>query len=439
MPRAFLAVLAFVTRGANVLSFAAASPRAARYTLRFHLPAEVLLGAVAGITTLGDLIARKTLRTPDYLLALQSSIPTVALLFAMVWRDLLDGVPRRKVLVLTGVFGKGLLLFTAFATSPGLFFAVLVAFSFADSAFIPVRNSIFRSNYPDNVRGRLFGGVVSLMNLALIAANLLAAAVLDRWEWSYRLLLPVAAVLGLAAHLIYARIKVRGDGQHEGNRPSTPIVSRAAGAVVRGFASTVRILRRDRDFRTYEAGFFLYGLGFLMNLPLVVILISDRLHLSYGQASWARFVVPPVLMILCSPVAGRLLDRTHSSSMMAASCLLLAAHSALLAAATGFWTLLASFALHGVAMTGVNLAWNLGPVQFARTHEESLDYMGVHVTLTGVRGLLAPLLALGARHFLGLTPAFFVATGFFALAALLQWRLARRVTRAAAPAAEVPA
>ena len=173
-----------------------------------------------------------------------------------------------------------------------------------------------------------------------------------------------------------------------------------------------------------------------MNLPLVVILITDRLHLTYGQASWARFVVPPILIILCSPLAGRLLDRSHSSFMMCGSCFLLAAHAALLAAANGVFVLLVSYAIFGVAMTGVNLAWNLGPVQFAKTERDSLDYMGVHVTLTGLRGAIAPVLALSAKRFLGLTAGFFVSTFLFLCAAVIMWRLSRRVTalRPATPA-----
>jgi hypothetical protein len=209
------------------------------------------------------------------------------------------------------------------------------------------------------------------------------------------------------------------------------------GSLARAFRSTARILRADRAFLAYESAFFLYGLGFLMNLPLVVLLITDRLHLSYGQASWARFVVPPVMMVLFSPVAGRLLDRSHSSTMMAVACFLLAVHSVLLAVAGGIGLLLLSYFIFGVAMTGVNLAWNLGPVQFARTERDSMDYMGVHVTLTGLRGALAPLLVIGAKRFLGLTAGFAVSTAFFLAATLLMARLSRRLSAAAASPATI--
>ena len=40
------------------------------------------------------------------------------------------------------------------------------------------------------------------------------------------------------------------------------------------------------------------------------------------------------------------------------------------------------------------LGWNLGHHDFAPL-ERASDYMGIHVTLTGVRGLIGPLAAVG--------------------------------------------
>ena len=47
-------------------------------------------------------------------------------------------------------------------------------------------------------------------------------------------------------------------------------------------------------------------------------------------------------------------------------------------------------AMLGVAYAGGQLGWNLGHNDFARPEQAAL-YMGVHVTLTGMRGLAAPL------------------------------------------------
>jgi hypothetical protein len=50
-------------------------------------------------------------------------------------------------------------------------------------------------------------------------------------------------------------------------------------------------------------------------------------------------------------------------------------------------------AIRGIAYGGGVLAWNLGHQDYAPV-EQSGRYMGLHVTLTGIRGLLAPALGM---------------------------------------------
>ena len=52
------------------------------------------------------------------------------------------------------------------------------------------------------------------------------------------------------------------------------------------------------------------------------------------------------------------------------------------------WVMYAAVAVRGVAFAGGALAWNLGHNDFARD-DNAAQYMAVHVTLTGIRGLAA--------------------------------------------------
>jgi hypothetical protein len=64
-------------------------------------------------------------------------------------------------------------------------------------------------------------------------------------------------------------------------------------------------------------------------------------------------------------------------------------------------------------------------VQFAPSERQSADYMAVHVTLTGLRAMLAPALALGAERLVGLRLGFAISAGLYAVAAVLMFALAR--------------
>jgi hypothetical protein len=62
-----------------------------------------------------------------------------------------------------------------------------------------------------------------------------------------------------------------------------------------------------------------------------------------------------------------------------------------LASPAGWAAFLGRFAGAGhAAFAGGKLGWNLGHNDFASDDQSTL-YMGIHVTLTGVRGLIAPL------------------------------------------------
>ena len=56
-------------------------------------------------------------------------------------------------------------------------------------------------------------------------------------------------------------------------------------------------------------------------------------------------------------------------------------------------------AIRGIAFGGGVLAWNLGHQDYAPI-EQSGRYMGLHVTLTGIRGLLAPALGIALYTYL---------------------------------------
>jgi hypothetical protein len=70
--------------------------------------------------------------------------------------------------------------------------------------------------------------------------------------------------------------------------------------------------------------------------------------------------------------------------------------------------------LTGLGRGGGAIAWNLGHLHFAREHQTEL-YMGIHVGLTGLRGLLMPLLGWVAYYCLG-WGSFGIALGFAVIA-----------------------
>jgi len=152
------------------------------------------------------------------------------------------------------------------------------------------------------------------------------------------------------------------------------------------------ILRADPEFRRYMFWMSMYGSGNLMINGQLVVLFTDRLGMAGITQILALTVVPLLLMPLSLPWWARMFDRGHIIEYRSRQCWVLVAGTSVMALAVisrSDWLVWGGAALIGFAMAGANLGWNLGHNDFAPLGRVQ-HYMGVHVTLTGVRGLLAP-------------------------------------------------
>jgi hypothetical protein len=129
----------------------------------------------------------------------------------------------------------------------------------------------------------------------------------------------------------------------------------------------------------------------MMNAQLVV-LFTDRLQLRGITQILLLTVVPLLVMPLFLPWWARMFDRGHIIDYRARQCWAAVAAIAVFTVAVIArqpWLLWPGAVLIGASYAGANLGWNLGHNDFA-SPGRAQHYMGVHVTLTGVRGLIAP-------------------------------------------------
>ena len=133
----------------------------------------------------------------------------------------------------------------------------------------------------------------------------------------------------------------------------------------------------------------------LIEAPLV-FLVTRELQASYTMSIMITMVIPFAVSLIALPLWALYLDRVHVAQFRARQSILwvLAQLLTLLGAYLGSFTwLLAGRFIMGVARGGGTLAWQLGHNDFAKLDQLSA-YMGIHVTLTGVRGAIAPFLGM---------------------------------------------
>lgn len=382
-------------------------------TALFSIGRSAFDGAVLGIIVkiaFDGVVSDTMLNT---CVAVLSSAPALANIINFIWTRASHG--KNKVRFIAGIQSALLLLVLAIAAVPrspaGL---VLLCFLILGvwmcwSGFIAIRSTIWRNNYPRHLRARVAGKFSTMQTLVLASLGLVLGALMgDKLALIdpglsletlgidpigvFRVYIVVCVLVGAVGVAVLSTIRVR---QHKKMlRDERESISDRAGPTINPLG-VIKLLFEDRRYGAYQVNQFLMGMGNLMVMPLVPIIFRDRFKIDYFEGILLASVIPMAVVPMMIPVWARLLDRVHVVRFRTHHCWAFMIIIILLLLASVFgikWLLYITVVLKGVAMAGGMLAWQLGHHDFA-PKERAGEYMGVHVTLTGVRGLIGPILS----------------------------------------------
>jgi MFS family permease len=331
----------------------------------------------------------------NFAVAIVSGAPALANISSFAWANLAHGRARVGVLAsIQAAFAIAVGLVALAPIAPGGLALTLIAVIVARvlwAGILTVRAAVWSANYPRHVMARITSRIVMVSSLGIALVALLAGWILDAHARSARWLYLFACLCGLVASLRYRAVRVRREYQLLAAEAEF-----GAGEGAFSLAMFRQILREDAPFRSYMFWMSLYGSGNLMMTAQLVVLFSDRLHLASLTQILLLTVVPLLLMPLFLPAWARLFDRGHIIEYRSRQCWALVGAIVLLTMGVVLRNqalLWPGSLLIGISYAGANLGWNLGHNDFA-SPGRAQHYMGVHVTLTGVRGLVAPALGM---------------------------------------------
>ena len=333
--------------------------------------------------------------------ALVSGAPAFSNVLSFVWANVAHGRARVQLMV-TLQAGFALLVGSvalASRASAGLVMTVLsiIAARVLWAGILTVRAAIWTANYPRNVLARITGRIVIVNAVTVASSAALVGWALEARVVDARWLYGGGAVAGLAGAWLYRAMRVR--------REFLLLAAEAAsGAKSEPFslAMLTQILKEDPAYREYMLWMGVFGAGNLMLTAQLVLLFSEQLHLTSATQIGLLAVVPLITQPLFLPWWARLFDGSHIVRYRSRQGWALVLASVVLCLgvfARSLALLWSGSVLLGAAQAGANLGWNLGHNDFASIGR-SQHYMGVHVTLTGVRGGVAP--PLGVLAYMGL-------------------------------------
>jgi MFS family permease len=342
-------------------------------------------------------IADKVYHVHPGVLALITAAPMFGLLSSFVWAQL--ALRRRKVPFTTSL----MLLFVAAAAAVAmlpegpigawLLVASMIAARLLLGGIITIRSLVWTFNYPREARARVTSRLQFLTISAMTTTSLAGGVFLDAHPESFRTVYGVGALLASLGVLSFSRVRIIDEPAQLARERIEP---RQPGTVAAPLRSAWRVLREDLIYARYQACQFLIGVSNMMIEAPLIYLISHQLQASYTTSIALTLAIPLGFSLLTLPMWAAYLDRVHISEFRAR-------HSwvwVLAQAVTWYGAIRGSLVwiglgrlLLGMGRGGGALAWQLGHNDFARPENVGL-YMGVHVTLTGVRGAFAPFLGM---------------------------------------------
>ncbi len=416
----------------RLLRRSAAPPlsRVGDYTFRFHAPSLALEGVVQGAFSLNDIILKKTLHASDATLTGYVTGQSMALLFPALWTDINRGRYVRSHYLWFGGAGRLLLIALAFVTAPLPFAGIVVASMILAYALIPSQNMLYQSNYRPGERGHAFGFARRIFAIGFVVAALAAGALNQVHPYAWRGYYVVVALAGFLSFWLFWRVRLRRT--RKGAAADAPAAPPEAGDdwLWMRLGGSVRLLLGERDFLIYESFFFCYGLAFMMLSAVLPVFLVEGLHVDYAQAGTAKGLVMYGVFIIVSPLAGRLCDRWGPVRLAATAFACMGLFPITLCFVHGIGALYGAYAIFGTSLAAVDIAWNLGPIHFARG-QDSTRFMGAHTSLVALRALIGGPAGMTILRMSGTPRATFVTAAVCLItgSAGMLW-LSRRLARA---------
>lgn len=393
-------------------------------TLVLLLISSFFDGFVISAFKMQDIIAKKALNVLDWQLTILVMLWPISNLFSIWWGKALEKAHSfKKYFILTALAGRlSLLLMLWIEGFSGYFLILLLLFSF-NALIIPARNAIYQSNINVDKRGKIFGYQISLTTLTMIISSYFAGRFLDANENLFRYFFVIVGIMGCFSSLILAFISL----DREKAQVKEKINLRQI--FIKPIQRTWEVLKKDRDYAIFQRNFFIYGIAFLILLPIIPKYLVEYLQFNYSQTFFCKVILAELAILILAPLTGTIHDKKNPAYFSSIAFFILSLYPIILLISSYLsgnvyvnYIIYLAFIIFGIGMSSVVISWNISSIYFAGEEDASM-YQSVHVTLTGIRGLIIPPLGYLILKLFGINTVFIISAVVFIIAGILNFKL----------------
>ena len=359
-----------------------AATEVARQTYRW----DMVRGSMQGIVeacwfTFALLVAIRVFDAPDMVKAILPGAYSLGLLMTPLLIYIVSrkgGTAGKLCAIFSGLSGLAMI---AALSAPIM--SVYVVFMVLAAAFValmvPLLTKIYSSNYPTGERGSRVSTTMVLGALVGAGYAYGGGLLLDLDLQFYRIVF-LGAGLALFVNIIAFQ-----------KMPSVAIRREPTAGAGRHFRHALR----NRVFCVILVAWMFQGFGVQMTFPIRVEYLA---HERYGINATNEDIglimgaIPLLSHILSAKVWGYLFDRLNFITLRIVMNLIGILSIFMVFFTSSLWVIGAGMGLYGVSLSGGRLLWQLWVVKVANP-DQVPAYMGIHTSLTGVRGVLSPFVA----------------------------------------------
>ena len=390
----------------------------AKETFRLQLVLATATGPLMAMVSYAAFVVVKTFHAPHWVPVLTATIPIsnlLAIFFAdrvtrsnkidwIVWPNIL------AALFLIGVIGLK-------ANMGPVFALLIVASQLARAPIVSAQSAVYRENYGPHVRSWAMAMAITVFMAAIAIYSLFAAYA---FEQSERWIGPIYALTGLmviAGAWRFRRLRLVGQSNDNGSSSDRVSLSEQIGLLV-----------RDRGFRGYQISYMLFGGANIALITAFPIYLFEEFSASHASAMQAIIILPTLASIVMLPVWGTWFDRHRPLVIRLWICVFWSMVPLIYYFSQTWWGIYFAAIVLGLMRGGNMILWHLGVNYFAQSHNVA-HYMGLHQTLTGIRGFIMPVVAWMVGQWIGFRESMLVWFVIMAMGGWIMWLEIRREKR----------
>ncbi len=407
-----------------------------KHAFKLHLWYSIIEGIILGVLALNEFVFIKSLLGSPVMLSFLFQFSVVVFVFLLFFNEFLRRIRNHKQLLqITALITRLPLLLLVFfphhsAAMDGislyhtLFLLIFLLYNLSSPIIYPVINVFLKHNYQHEHFSKLYSIATTANKIVMLVITFLYGWLLDVDNFSFVYIFPITGLLGILSIFILSEIKYTPTNE---SKPKD------------GFWISIRnsmkrmrnILKGDKPFRHFEVGFGFYGFAFMSTVSVMYIFFNKGLDLNYSSVAFYRNSYNIIAIILL-PMFGRLMNKIDPRQFAIITFGSIFLYLIFLALTSIFpyyfdmgnlriyYFLILFILSHSVFAATMSLLWNIGSAYFCKNRDVG-DYQSVHLFLTGVRGIFAPILGILFYDLFGFVATFLIGALLLLIGMWVMW------------------